>query len=107
MSEPSGNLPDDLDERLWIRTAGCDERDFLCGSSHTFPGRMQAYCPHQRHDFSVSKYEVTEASAESALWIEGFLRGNEPVPPEDDDGVDEWRASREAFYRTGDWPRSE
>jgi hypothetical protein len=107
MSEPAGNLPDDIDERLWIRTAGCGERDFLWGSSHTFPGRMQAYCPHERQDFSVSKCEVTEVSSESSLWIEGFLRGNEPGPPEDDDGLDEWRTFREAFYRTGEWPRSE
>src|SRR3954471_12780616 len=83
MAETARHLPDDLDERLWIRTSGWHGRGFLGGSSHTFRGRMVAYCPHHGRDFSVSKYEVTEASTEASLWIEGFLRGNEPGPPEE------------------------
>lgn len=103
MPDLATNLPDDVDERLWIRTARCEGQDFLWGNSHTFLGRMEAYCPHRQHDFSVSKYEVTESSSEAAMWMEGFLRGNEPSPPEDDDATPAWLAEYAEFHRTGDW----
>jgi hypothetical protein len=64
---------------------------------------MEAYCPHERRDFSVSMNEVTEASVEARIWMAGFLRGNEPSPP-DADGLEQvWRTSLQTFRRTGVW----
>jgi hypothetical protein len=107
MSDLAADLPDDVDERLWIRTSGCADRDFVWGNAHTFPGRMEAFCPHHRRDFSVSMNDVTEASAGARIWMAGFLRGNEPPPPEGDDLRQVWRTSIQAFQRTGVWEQSE
>jgi len=68
---------------------------------------MEAYCPHQRNGFSVSMNEVTEASPEARIWMAGFLRGNEPSPPEEDDLQQVWRASVQAFRRIGVWEQPE
>ena len=104
-----------FDPQLWIRTGGCDGRDFLVGSCHTFPGRMRAYCPSGDAGYCVSRAEIVEMSPESARWVEGFLVGNEPRPEdmfgpdihaaEDDDP--RWRRWADAcleFRATGDWP---
>lgn len=107
MSDLAPDLPEDVDQRLWILTGGCSGRDFLWGNPHTFPGRMEAYCPHQRRDFSVSLNEVTDASAEARIWIAGFLRGNAPSPPEDGDVQQLWRTSIQTFHRTGVWEQPE
>jgi hypothetical protein len=68
---------------------------------------MGAFCPHQRRDFSVSTNEVTEASAEARIWMTGFLRGNEPSPPEEDGMLQVWRSSVETLRRTGIWDRAD
>ena len=107
VSESDANLPEDVDDRLWIRTAACSSPDYLYGNPHTFPGRMEAFCPHRSQDFSVSRGEVVEASAEAELWIDGFLRGNEPPPPDDEDLEPVWRHHVDAFHRTGEWPQPE
>lgn len=39
------NEQEEIDEKLWIRTSGCEGLDYLVGNCHTFPGRMGAYCP--------------------------------------------------------------
>lgn len=103
----STQLPEDVDARLWIRTTGCPEQDYIFGNPHTFPGRMEAYCPHQRRDFSVSKNEVTDASPEARLWIDGFLRGNQPKPPEEEGLLPVWRSLVEIFHRTGVWEQAQ
>jgi hypothetical protein len=100
--EPN-ELPQDIDERLWIHVAGCDGCDYLWGNAHTYPGRMEAYCPHKRRDFAVSKYQVTDASPEARMWIEGFLRGNEPPPPQAEDMRPAWRSLIKVFHRSGRW----
>jgi hypothetical protein len=70
-------LPVGVDSRLWIRTTvGCI--DFLYDAARTSPGRMEAYCPHEHHSYSVSKYEIVEMPDESAIWVDGFLAGNAP-----------------------------
>ena len=103
----AAQLPEDVDARLWIRTRGCAKRDFVWGNAHTFPGRMEAYCPHQQRDFSVSKDEVVDASPEARLWMDGFLRGHEPEPPEDEDLLPVWLRSIKTFHRTGVWEQQE
>jgi hypothetical protein len=107
VSDQSPDLPEDVDPRLWIRTGGCTEQDFVWGNAHTFPGRMEAYCPHQRRDFSVSKNEVTDASPEAGLWMDGFLRGHEPEPPQDKGLLPVWRTAIKIFHRSGVWEQPE
>ena len=104
----------EMDEDLWIRTPACEERDYLVGNSHTFPGRMAGYCPMRGIGFSVSLDEIEEMSPEAARWIEGFLAGNEPDPDEmfgpgihDADQSDprwqRWRHAVAEFRSTGRW----
>lgn len=103
-----------VDERLWIRTAACDDADFLCGNGHSFRGRMAAYCLRDKRGFSVSLSEITEMSPEARYWITGFLHGNEPAPEDmfgpgihdandDDPRWTRWRTAVDEFVSTGEW----
>jgi hypothetical protein len=105
----------EIDERLWIRTNGCEQRDFLRGNGHTSPGRMSAFCPHMPGGFSVTLSEIEDMSDESRLWIAGYLHGNEPRPElmfgdqiyeadDDDPRWTQWRAAVQRFDATGEWP---
>ncbi|BBH17736.1 hypothetical protein Back2_20230 [Nocardioides baekrokdamisoli] len=105
MPDDAPELPEGIDPSLWIRTAGCGWADYLFGNPHTFPGRMHAYCPHQRRNFAVSMSEVLDASTEARYWIVGYLHGNEPERPEGGDEDRRWLSDREAFHAGGDWPR--
>ena len=67
---------------------------------------------------TISKSDITAASAETWAWIDGFLVGSEPtleaflgVDPEDaddigddDSAVSRWRDSLDVFRRTGQLP---
>lgn len=99
----------DLDARLWF-DAPCGGRDFLlAGQGHTFPGRMSAWCPDDAVSYSVSFGEMGLMSDETRYFVLGFLSGNEPGPPEDDDGnigpadLGAWRSATARFRRTGTW----
>jgi hypothetical protein len=108
-------LPVGVDSRLWIRTTvGCI--DFLYDAARTSPGRMEAYCPHEHHSYSVSKYEIVEMPDESAIWVDGFLAGNAPpihemfgrsIYGDDVDLADprwgRWRGAIAAFRVSGRW----
>ena len=114
MSEAADYL-ERIDERLWIfRANGCGERDFLVGNSHTFRGRMGAYCPTQDVGYSISLSEIDEMSPESARWVAGFLSGNEPEAEEmfgpgihdandSDSRWQRWRDALAEFRATGVW----
>ena len=76
----------DLDSRLWF-DAPCGSRDFLlAGQGHTFPGRMTAWCPDKAVSYNVSLGEMGAMSDEARYFVLGFLSGNEPDPPKDEDG---------------------
>ena len=64
---------------------------------------MSAYHP-DGWEVSVSKFEIQEASEFAWVWIDGFLRGNEPRAPHDnDEEADQaWEAMAVEFRRTGD-----
>ena len=106
-----------VDERLWIRTSNCDDRDYLVGNSHTFPGRMYGYCPTQDIGFSVSLSEIDEMSSASASWVAGFLAGNEPRPEDmfgpgvhdaydSEPRLERWRRALDEFRASGEWPHA-
>ncbi|HEU5379847.1 MAG TPA: hypothetical protein VFV38_30865 [Ktedonobacteraceae bacterium] len=105
------------DEQLWFIQEGCDEKHYLQGNPHTFPGRMAAWCPKQQQGFCVSKSEIQECSVAARYWIQGFLSGNEPAYPTDDEGypleseddpqIKKWRAAIQLFAKTGVWVRQE
>ena len=106
-----------LDKDLWIRTSGCDGRDYLVGNCHTFRGRMGAYCPDRDVGYSVSISEIEDMSPEAARWVAGFLSGNEPSPEDmfgpgihdahdSDPRWERWRAALADFRATGEWPHA-
>lgn len=99
------------DENLWFEHKGCAGKHFLIGNPHTFPGRILAFCPKKDKTFFVSKNEIGNMSQQSDYWIKGFLIGNQPEPPTDEnDDVDfgskeyiEWTKKVKLFNETGDW----
>lgn len=104
---------EDYDKKLWFEHKGCEGKHFILGNPHTFPGRIWAWCPVKNGSFFVSKSEIGNTSEQAAYWIKGFLSGNEPEPPVDENGdVDfesntyrEWTARAKEFSATGTWPR--
>jgi hypothetical protein len=103
--------PPDLDRALWFEPGCCaDGRHYVHYNSHTFPGRMGAYCEAHDRTFSVWLPEIERSSPEARYWIRGFLAGNEPPRPLDADGYEiddledvRWVAWREAIdhFRKG------
>ena len=105
----------EFDPALWFLTTDCDGRHFVVreGNPHTSPGRMLAWCPTKKALYCFSKVEMTEAASETNRWVEGFLAGNEPKPPEEvlynptsPAGL-AWEQKAEAFRSTGFWPDDE
>lgn len=107
-------VPDDrpfpaLDGDLWFE-AFCGERDYLLeGASHTFPGRMLAWCPKNEYVYSVSLSEMGEMSDQTRYFVRGFLSGNEPEPlgenygPVATEDLAAWKSATERFRQTGNW----
>lgn len=79
------------------------------GAGHTFIGRMVAWCPDAQREYNVSLQDMGEMSEEARYFVRGFLSGNEPGPPYDQDGeidpvdLDAWRSAIRRFRRTGWW----
>lgn len=99
---------DGIDETYWF-TGSCGERDYLTGNSHTFIGRMSAWCPRNQVGYSVSANEITEMADATRHFIAGFLAGTQPGPPIDEDGATDeadlaaWWSATARFRRTGGW----
>ena len=102
-----------FDENLWFILGDCcPGKHYLLYNPHTFPGRMRAWCPNKQLGFNVSKSEIKECSLEAHYWIQGFLSGNEPDAPRDENGdyladddpnYERWRAAIKQFPETGLW----
>jgi hypothetical protein len=103
------SLPADVDARLVLQSSHCDGNHYLVGNPHTFTGRMATWCESDSRELSVSLTEITAASDYAWVWIDGFLAGNEPPPPQEDDPSAEkaWERARREFRRTGEWPAGE
>ena len=76
----------EYDENLWFELENCEGRHFLIGNPHTYKGRIDAYCPIKNTTFCISYKEIKKMSIESKYWLQGYLSGNEPDPPEEYDG---------------------
>jgi hypothetical protein len=105
---PADDVPIPVDERLWFEAA-CGGRDFIVGNGHTYPGRLAAWCPHRRVGYNVSLAEMGAMPEETRYFVAGFLAGNEPGYPVDDEGECDdadlvaWRSATRRFRQTGSW----
>lgn len=115
------NLPAYIDRRLWIKVHCDDGRHYLVGNPHTFRGRISAWCSNLSCEITISKSDILNSSPEAGIWIDGYLRGNEPPPPAFPDEVvgdieqaeadwkqaeKDWYERRREFAVTGVWPDS-
>ncbi len=99
------------DDKLWFNHKGCDGKHFLIGNPHTFHGRMWAWCPVKQRSFFVSKDEILESSEQTKYWVKGFLSGNQPSPPKNEnqdvdytsDEYKLWKENIREFEQSGIW----
>lgn len=100
------------DPKLWFTVKyNCPGKHYIIGNPHTFKGRITGYCPTDNKYFNFSISDVTGMSVESKFWLKGYLAGNEPDPPlEEDDDVayaseehEIWLKEIELFHKTGSW----
>jgi hypothetical protein len=100
------------DEKLWFTMGShCEGKHYLLGNPHTFVGRMLAWCSQKEVSFFVSKSAIDECSVEAKYWIEGFLKGNEPEPPTNENSdmdfesedYKNWLEKIEEFRQIGVW----
>lgn len=102
----SGDLPSDVDSRLRVVLKRDMGVAYLTGNSHVLRGRMSAF--HESgHDITIEKSDIEEASEAAAIWIDGFLAGSEPPPPDYGHEEDEpaWYEERARYRETGITPR--
>jgi hypothetical protein len=102
-----------FDKELWFTfKEHCKDKHFIVGNPHTFHGRISAFCPEKDVFFNVSLGEIDDMPLTTKYWIKGFLSGNEPTCPVDEEGDDypptheefiHWAKSIELFHVTGSW----
>ncbi len=107
------NEEPEYDEKLWFTMGShCEGKHYLLRNAHTFVGRIDAWCPHKKVIFRVSKLGIDDCSVEANYWLQGFLAGNEPDAPRDENGDylewdqpkhQEWLAAIQQFAKTGEW----
>jgi hypothetical protein len=103
----------EFDENLWCKIGKCcPNKHFLYANPHAFTGSMNAWCPGKKNFIVLSKSDIEECSLEATYWVKGFLNGNEPDAPRDEEGAylsDEskefkaWLATQTNFLDTGIW----
>jgi hypothetical protein len=88
----------------------CDGKHYIIGNPHTFTGRIAAYCPKKNVFFNMSFEEIDTMPITTEYWIKGYLSGNEPSPPVDEENdvlpashedYIHWEESIELFHKTG------
>lgn len=102
-----------MDKNLWftLQDHECQGEHYILGNPHTFNGRILGYCTEKGKSFYFSKAEIKNMSLETKYWIQGYLFGNEPEPPTDEEGNMDfnsnsylhWKESAELFHETGVW----
>lgn len=98
----TSNAFPDFDERLAVRLT-TSEMAYITGSCHTFPGRLSVWVPSDERSRCVSKSGIADAPVEALYWIQGFLAGSVPAPPEDPAQESMWLRARAEFLETGEW----
>jgi hypothetical protein len=103
-------LPDDVDPEIWFWSARCGGRDYLFDAHWlTHPGRMAVFCPHDpKHPgYRISKSELPgDLPDATRYFVAGFLAGNLPHQPDDDQSTPkmrEWATAAERFAAEGQW----
>lgn len=104
-----------LDENLWFFHKDCKGEHYLIGNPHTFPGRILAWCPIKECSFYISSSEIEDRSMQSDYWIKGYLIGNQPAPPTNEEGMTDfesekymnWKRKIEIFKSNGVWEMEE
>lgn len=68
-----------MDEKIeiWVEAGGFG-RCRLDRAAFTWPGRIDAWSETLRTHVTLDRRDVTEASREAWIWIDGFLAGNAP-----------------------------
>ena len=106
------------DERIWVRlrpecTPDPDLRWSIEGSANTHRGHLHVSARDGSLLATVHPGEITEASPEAWLWIDGFLRGQEAglfeflgrsldlLDNHDDGDIARWLAWNQRFRRQG------
>ena len=106
------------DERIWVRlgpqrTPDPDLRWLIEGSAHTHRGHLHVSAQDGSLAATVHPGDITDASPEARLWIDGFLRGQEAglfeflgrsldlYDNHDDGDVARWLAWNQRFRRHG------
>lgn len=102
------------DKKLFftLKDHECDGKHFIIGNPHTFNGRILGYCTKENSYFNFSLSEIKTMPLETEYWIRGYLHGNEPsspvdneddfYPPEHESHV-HWVKSINLFHKTGHW----
>jgi hypothetical protein len=104
----------EFDKELWfvLKEEHCKGRHYILGNPHTFNGRISSYCPQKNVFFNVSLGEIVDMPLATKYWIKGYLSGNEPSPPVDEEGDVfpttheehiHWLNSVNLFHKTGYW----
>lgn len=96
-----------FDEELYyLEECGNDKKlykHYILGNAHTHVGRMQCYCTEQNLYICASLDEMEQLSEKAKIWIDGFLCGNEPdYPSEDNEEIlDHHKEKLIEFRKTG------
>ncbi|WP_155985702.1 hypothetical protein [Paenibacillus gorillae] len=106
-------MKSDIDFHMWFTfEEHCQGKHYIVGNPHTFHGRILAYCSEKDVFFNVSLSEINEMSLQTKYWIKGYLSGNEPSPPVDEEGDVfppahvaniHYENSISLFHKTGSW----
>lgn len=99
------------DDALWFFHKGCEGKHYIIGNPHIVPGRIWAWCPKEEVSFFLNKNDMEEMSEATQYWLKGYLSGNEPPPPLDEDGMpaysgdsfEKWNLKRKRFHEEGVW----
>ena len=100
------SFPEGIDTRLVVKLVSCTSDHYLSGNPHTFRGRIATWCPLDGVEVNICKSGIVSSTVEAGIWIDGFLAGNEPPPPDFDDIVSEerWEQARREFRLRGVLP---
>lgn len=89
--------------------SGC--RGYIQGNGHTHPGRFQVVWGDEDTYRLTSIGDLSRASKDALIWLDGFLCGSEPAyfelypdDPDDDfveEHYDDWRSRLDDFRRRG------